>query len=45
MSRAIRLGIFIVATLAILAAGVFIIGSKQYLFRAHLSTKGAIRQR
>jgi phospholipid/cholesterol/gamma-HCH transport system substrate-binding protein len=32
MSRAARLGIFIVATLAILAAGVFIIGSKQYLF-------------
>ena len=33
MSRAIRLGIFIVATLALLATGVFIIGSKQYLFR------------
>ena len=32
MSRAARLGVFIVATLAILAAGVFIIGSKQYLF-------------
>jgi phospholipid/cholesterol/gamma-HCH transport system substrate-binding protein len=32
MSRAARLGAFIVATLAILAAGVFIIGSKQYLF-------------
>jgi phospholipid/cholesterol/gamma-HCH transport system substrate-binding protein len=32
MSRAVRLGAFIIATLAILAAGVFIIGSKQYLF-------------
>jgi phospholipid/cholesterol/gamma-HCH transport system substrate-binding protein len=32
MSRMARLGAFIVATLFILAAGVFIIGSKQYLF-------------
>ncbi|HKN74509.1 MAG TPA: MlaD family protein [Candidatus Acidoferrum sp.] len=32
MSRAARLGAFIIAMLAILAAGVFIIGSKQYLF-------------
>jgi phospholipid/cholesterol/gamma-HCH transport system substrate-binding protein len=32
MSRAARLGAFIIATLVILAAGVFIIGSKQYLF-------------
>ena len=32
MSRAARLGGFIVLTLAILAAGVFIIGSKHYLF-------------
>src|SRR3984893_5583589 len=32
MSRAARLGAFIIVTLAILAAGVFIIGSKQYLF-------------
>jgi phospholipid/cholesterol/gamma-HCH transport system substrate-binding protein len=32
MSRAARLGAFIILTLAILAAGVFIIGSKQYLF-------------
>jgi phospholipid/cholesterol/gamma-HCH transport system substrate-binding protein len=32
MSRASRLGAFIIATLAILAAGIFIIGSKQYLF-------------
>lgn len=32
MSRAARLGAFIVATLAVLVAGVFIIGGKQYLF-------------
>jgi phospholipid/cholesterol/gamma-HCH transport system substrate-binding protein len=34
MSRAARLGVFIVATLAILVAGIFIIGGKQYLFRS-----------
>jgi phospholipid/cholesterol/gamma-HCH transport system substrate-binding protein len=33
MSKVARLGVFIVLTLAILAAGVFIIGSKEYLFR------------
>ncbi len=33
MSRAFRLGIFIVATLLILAAGVFLIGEKRFLFR------------
>jgi len=32
MSRSARLGVFIVATLAILVAGIFIIGGKQYLF-------------
>ena len=32
MSRAARLGAFIVATLLILAAGVFIIGSREYIF-------------
>src|SRR5580704_13086711 len=32
MSRAARLGAFIVTTLAILVVGVFIIGGKQYLF-------------
>src|SRR4029077_19414915 len=32
MSKAARLGAFVIATLVILAAGVFIIGSKQYLF-------------
>jgi|SRR5712664_32215 len=32
MSRAARLGAFIIATLAVLAAGIFIIGSRQYLF-------------
>lgn len=41
MSRPARLGAFIVATLAILAAGVFIVGSKQYLFTStyRLKTK------
>src|ERR1035441_3563098 len=39
MSRAARLGIFIVATLAILVAGVFIIGGKQYLFSSTYQLK------
>src|SRR5436190_23761953 len=34
MSRAFRLGIFIVATLLIFAAGVFWIGKKQFLFHS-----------
>jgi len=34
MSGAARLGVFIVASLAILVAGIFIIGGKQYLFRS-----------
>jgi hypothetical protein len=32
MSRLARLGAFIVLTLSILAIGVFVIGSKEYLF-------------
>src|SRR5271170_7761385 len=39
MSRAARLGAFIVATLAILTAGIFIIGSKQYLFSSTYQLK------
>ena len=39
MSRVARLGAFIVATLAILAAGVFIIGSKEYLFSSTYNLK------
>jgi len=39
MSRVARLGAFIVATLAILAVGVFIIGSKQYLFTSTYQLK------
>jgi phospholipid/cholesterol/gamma-HCH transport system substrate-binding protein len=39
MSRVARLGAFIVATLAILASGVFIIGSKEYLFRSTYQLK------
>jgi phospholipid/cholesterol/gamma-HCH transport system substrate-binding protein len=33
MSRLARLGAFIIFTLAVLASGVFVIGSKEYLFR------------
>ena len=39
MSRAARLGFFIVATLAILASGIFIIGGKQYLFSSTYQLK------
>jgi ABC-type transporter Mla subunit MlaD len=39
MSRAVRLGFFIVATLAILVAGIFIIGGKQYLFSSTYQLK------
>ena|ERR1035437_771368 len=39
MSRAARLGAFIVATLAILVVGVFIIGSKRYLFSSTYQLK------
>lgn len=39
MSRAARLGAFIVATLAILVVGVFIIGGKQYLFSSTYKLK------
>ena len=39
MTRVARLGAFIVATLAVLAAGVFIIGSKEYLFSSTYQLK------
>jgi len=39
MTRAARLGAFIVATLAILVVGAFIIGSKQYLFSSTYQLK------
>ena len=39
MSRVARLGAFIVATLVVLASGVFIIGSKEYLFRSTYQLK------
>src|SRR5664279_754927 len=39
MSRVARLGAFIVMTLAILAAGVFVIGSKEYLFSSTYQLK------
>jgi phospholipid/cholesterol/gamma-HCH transport system substrate-binding protein len=39
MSRVARLGAFIFVTLAVLAAGVFLIGSKDYLFRSTYQLK------
>lgn len=39
MSRLARLGAFIVATLLVLAAGVFVIGSKAYLFNSTYQLK------
>jgi phospholipid/cholesterol/gamma-HCH transport system substrate-binding protein len=39
MSRAARLGAFIIVTLAILVAGIFIIGGKQYLFSSTYQLK------
>jgi phospholipid/cholesterol/gamma-HCH transport system substrate-binding protein len=39
MSRLARLGLFIFATLALLAVGIFIIGSKEYLFRSTYQLK------
>ena len=39
MSRVARLGAFIVVTLAVLAIGVFIIGSKEYLFSSTYKLK------
>jgi len=39
MSREFRLGVFIVATLLILSAGVFIIGDKELLFRSTYNVK------
>jgi phospholipid/cholesterol/gamma-HCH transport system substrate-binding protein len=39
MSRVARLGAFIVMTLAVLGAGVFVIGSKEYLFRSTYQLK------
>jgi phospholipid/cholesterol/gamma-HCH transport system substrate-binding protein len=39
MSRVARLGVFIVGTLAVLATGVFIVGSKEYLFRSTYQLK------
>jgi phospholipid/cholesterol/gamma-HCH transport system substrate-binding protein len=39
MSRVARLGAFIVVTLALLAAGVFVIGSNEYLFRSTYQLK------
>ena len=45
ISRAFRLGLFIVATLLILVAGVFLIGEKRFLFQADLSAGSGVRKR
>jgi phospholipid/cholesterol/gamma-HCH transport system substrate-binding protein len=39
MSRAARLGAFIIVTLVLLAAGIFIIGGKEYLFKSTYEVK------
>jgi phospholipid/cholesterol/gamma-HCH transport system substrate-binding protein len=43
MSRAFRLGVFIVLTLSILAAGVFLIGSRQFLFSSTYNLKASFK--
>ena len=43
MSRSARLGAFIVGTLAILAIGIFIIGSKKYLFSSTYELKTSFK--
>jgi phospholipid/cholesterol/gamma-HCH transport system substrate-binding protein len=43
MSRAARLGAFVVTTLAVLAVGIFIIGNKQYLFTSTYRLKAQFR--
>jgi phospholipid/cholesterol/gamma-HCH transport system substrate-binding protein len=43
MSRAFRLGVFIVATLSIFAAGVFLIGDRQLLFASAYELKSTFR--
>src|SRR5580704_5890331 len=43
MSRLARLGAFIIGTLAVLAIGVFIIGSKEYLFSSTYKLKAQFK--
>src|SRR5436189_5029999 len=43
MSRAFRLGVFIVLTLAVLAAGVFLIGDRQFLFSSTYQVKATFK--
>jgi phospholipid/cholesterol/gamma-HCH transport system substrate-binding protein len=43
MPRAVRLGIFIVFTLAVLAAGVFLIGNRQFLFSSTYVLKSGFK--
>ena len=44
MSKAARLGAFIVATMAILVAGIFVIGEQAISFQLYVSVESAIRQ-
>src|SRR5712691_3427878 len=43
MSRAFRLGIFIVFTLGVLATGVFLIGDRQFLFSSTYVLKSGFK--
>jgi phospholipid/cholesterol/gamma-HCH transport system substrate-binding protein len=43
MSRAFRLGVFVVCTLAALSAGVFLIGERQFLFSSTYKVKAAFK--
>ncbi|MBE3144505.1 MAG: MCE family protein [Planctomycetes bacterium] len=43
MSRAFRLGVFIFGTLSILAAGIFLIGDKQFLFASTYRLKAGFK--
>ena len=43
MSRAFRLGVFIFGTLTILAAGIFLIGNKRYLFASTYRLKAGFK--
>ena len=45
MSRAARLGAFIIVALTILVSGIFIIGGKQYLFTSTYRLNDTVQQR
>jgi len=43
MSRVVRLGVFIFGTLTILAAGIFLIGNKRFLFDSTYRIKAGFK--